>query len=63
MVIPEKKTVVCSYPKAGTTTAKWLILALLGYKKASICSEENILGVHLNHEQYYSKGMLKLSER
>ena len=63
MVIPEKRTVICSYPKAGTTTTKWILLALLGFDKSRICSKENFANVHLNVQQYFSHGMQLLSER
>ena len=57
MVLPQYKTVLCSYPKAGTTTTKWLLLALLGYNKSTICDPGNKHNVQFNHGQYVSKGM------
>ena len=60
MVLPSIKTVVCSYPKAGTTTVKWILLALLGYDKSSFCGADNTRDVQFNHNQYISKGMIYL---
>ena len=60
MVLPDMKTVVCSYPKAGTTTVKWIILALLGYDKSTFCSADNAKNVQFNHNQYISRGMIYL---
>ena len=48
VVIPQYNLVLCSYPKAGTTTMKWILLALLGYEKQRICDPTNQLNVHLN---------------
>ena len=56
VVLPDKKLVICSYPKAGCSTAKWIILALMGYtNRAQIC--EDMDGLHMDHQQYLSKGL------
>ena len=51
VVLPNKKLVICSYPKAGTTTTKWILLALLGYDKNAICDAKNNRNVQFNHGQ------------
>ena len=51
VVLPNKKLVICSYPKAGTTTTKWILLALLGYDKKTICDVKNNHNVQFNHAQ------------
>ena len=56
VVLPDKKLVICSYPKAGCSTAKWIILALMGYEnRAEICADLD--GLHMDHQQYLSKGL------
>ena len=56
VVIPDKRLVVCSYPKAGSSTAKWIILALLGYKdKTGFCG--NVEELHSNHDQFLTRGV------
>ena len=60
MVFLDKKIVICSYPKAGTTTVKWILLALLGYDKTSFCAQDKASDVQFNHNQYISRGMIYL---
>jgi hypothetical protein len=63
VVIPALKTVICSYPKAGTTTTKWILLALLGYEKSHICDDKHKRSVQFDHAQYLRRGMQYLRDR
>ena len=50
VVIPKLKLVVCSMPKSGCTTAKWLILALLGFERRTDFCLDDIDELHSFHK-------------
>lgn len=50
VVLPKLKLVVCSMPKSGCTTAKWLILALLGFERREKFCLEDIEDLHSAHK-------------
>jgi len=53
LVIPTQKIVICSYPKAGSTTAKWIALAMLGVdeERSEICG--NVAALHETSMSYW----------
>jgi hypothetical protein len=63
VVFPKHKLVICSYPKAGTTTTKWIMLALLGLEKAVFCDKKHKSNVQFDHKQYTNRGALYLRDR